>query len=208
MALVTDHHSRTISFSYEASEIIAFHVDENSSFMIQARDAVKALEKHNESLESLHLNLRIRTHMRRDTKIEPMPSLESFTCLQKLFINIDAVYNTQSLELQLPDEVSLTRFLPPNLTFLHLVEPDFPPSSQRLQKGLVGLADLKRQDPSQLSKLKQVTCDTKKVFGEHYIKNVLSEAGIDLIYKAFPRLDWSYDRISFSVLLDEYRKEF
>jgi hypothetical protein len=196
------------TFTYEASEIVAFHVDENSAFMIQARDAVQVLEKHNESLESLHLDLRIRTHMSRDTKIEPMPSLESFTALQELFINTDAVYNTQSFELQLPDEVSLTRFLPPNIASLNLVEPDLPLSSECLHKGLVGLADLKRRDPSRFSRLKQVTSDTKKIFEEHYIKNVLSEVGVDLIYKEFPRPDWSYDRIPYSVLLDEYRKGF
>ncbi|KAH6978886.1 hypothetical protein EDB82DRAFT_506557 [Fusarium venenatum] len=196
------------TFTYEASEIVAFHVDENSPFMIQACDAVKVLERYNTSLESLHLDLRIRIHMSRDTKIGPMPSLEGFTALQELFINTDAVYNTQSLELQLPDDVSLTRFLPPNIMSLHLVEPDLPSSSERLQKGLVGLADVKRLDPSRFSKLKQVTCDTKKIFEEHYIKNALSEVGIDLVYKEFPRPDWSYDRIPFSVLLDEYRKEF
>jgi hypothetical protein len=196
------------TFTYEASEIVAFHVDENSAFMIQARDAVQVLEKHNESLESLHLDLRIRTHMSRDTKIEPMPSLESFTALQELFINTDAVYNTQSFELQLPDEVSLTRFLPPNIASLNLVEPDLPLSSECLHKGLVGLADLKRRDPSRFSRLKQVTSDTKKIFEEHYIKNVLSEVGVDLTYKEFPRPDWSYDRIPYSVLLDEYRKGF
>ncbi|KPA39571.1 hypothetical protein FLAG1_07574 [Fusarium langsethiae] len=177
------------TFAYEASDIVTFHADENSPFMIQARDAVTALETHNESLESLHLDLRIRTHMSRYTKIEPMPSLESFTALQKLFINTDAVYNTQSLELQLPDDASLTRFLPPDIVFLHLVEPDLPSSSECLQKGLVGLADAKRRDPSRFPKLKQVTCDTKKIFEEHYIKNVLSGVGIDLTYKEFPRPD-------------------
>ncbi|KAL6924344.1 hypothetical protein ACHAPO_003564 [Fusarium lateritium] len=196
------------TFTYEASEIVAFHVDENSPFMIQACDAVKVLERYNASLESLHLDLRIRIHMSRDTKIGPMPSLEGFTALQELFINTDAIYNTQSLELQLPDDVSLTRFLPPNIMSLYLVEPDLPSSSERLQKGLVGLADVKRRDPSRFSKLKQVTCDTKKIFEEHYIKNVLSEVGIGLVYKEFPRPDWSYDRIPFSVLLDEYREEF
>lgn len=66
---------------------------------------------------------------------------------------------------------------------LHLVEPDIPFSSERLQKGLVGLADPKRRDPSLLSKLKQVTCDTKKIFEEQYTKNVLSEVGVALTYK-------------------------
>lgn len=83
--------------------------------MIQAHDAIKALETHNKSLESLHLDLRIRTHVSRDTKIGPKPVLKYFTALQKLFINTDAVYNTQSLESQLSDDVSLAQFPPPNI---------------------------------------------------------------------------------------------
>ncbi|CAG1991961.1 unnamed protein product [Fusarium graminearum] len=120
------------TFTYETSEIVARHIDQNSSFMIQAHDAIQALETHNKSLESLHLDLRIRTHVSRDTKIGPKPVLKYFTALQKLFINTDAVYNTQSFESQLSNDVPLTQFLPPNIVSLHLVELDIPSSSERL----------------------------------------------------------------------------
>ncbi|KAH7189150.1 uncharacterized protein B0J16DRAFT_318788 [Fusarium flagelliforme] len=182
------------TFTYEASDIVAYHVDENTSFMIQARDAIQVLEKHNKSLEKLHLDLRIRTFMCRNTKIAPMSSLETFTTLQELLINTDAVYNDQSSQLQLADEILLTRFLPPNIVSLHLVEPEFPTLPARIQRGLIGLADLKSRDSSRFPNLKQVTCDNKEMFKEYYVRNVLSEVGIDLIHKEFPRPDWSYDR--------------
>lgn len=81
------------------------------------------------------------------------------------------------------NDVPLTQFLPLNIVSLHLVELDIPSSSERLQKGLVGLVDLKRRDPSLFSKLKQVTCDTKKIFEEQYTKNVLSE--VEVVLKSF-----------------------
>ncbi|RBR11425.1 uncharacterized protein FIESC28_09039 [Fusarium coffeatum] len=193
------------TFTYEASDIVAYHVDENSSFMIQARDAIQALEKHSQRLEKLHLDLRIRTFMCRNTKIAPMPSLETFTTLQELLINTDAVYNDQSSQLQLADETLLTRFLPPNIVSLHLVEPEFPTRPARIQRGLAGLAELKRRDWGRFPNLKQVTCDNKEIFKEYYVRNVLSEVGIDLIYKEFPRPDWSYDR---GHLISQYPQKY
>ncbi|KAL9571595.1 hypothetical protein ACKAV7_004237 [Fusarium commune] len=156
-----------------------------------AHDIVRHLEKHRASLESLHLDLRIRAFMSRDTKIDPMPHLETFTALQELFLNSDAVYNTQSLEF--PDEKSLTSFLPPSIMSLTLVEPDFPQPPERLQKGLSGLANLRREQ-SRFPRLKRVTCDVKKIFDESHTKDLLSQVGIGLEYKEFPRSDWAYNR--------------
>ncbi|KAF5693898.1 hypothetical protein FDENT_1590 [Fusarium denticulatum] len=164
------------AFTYEATE---------------ASDVVRHLEKHCTSLESLHLDLRIRAFMSRDTKIDPMPHLETFTALQDLFLNSDAVYNTQSLEF--PDEKSLTSFLPPSILSLTLVEPDFPPPPERLQKGLSGLANLRREQ-GRFPRLKRVTCDVKKIFDESHTEDLLSQVGIGLKYREFPRSDWAYNR--------------
>ncbi|EXK42999.1 hypothetical protein FOXG_01458 [Fusarium oxysporum f. sp. lycopersici 4287] len=179
------------AFTYEATGVTSLHIDQLYNWQVQASDVVRHLEKHRKSLESLHLDLRIRAFMSRDTKIDPMPHLETFTALQELFLNSDAVYSTQSLEI--PDEKSLTSFLPPSITSLTLVEPDFPPPPERLQKGLSGLANLRREQ-SRFPRLKRVTCDVKKIFDESHTKDLLSQVGIGLGYKEFPRSDWAYNR--------------
>ncbi|KAF5585184.1 hypothetical protein FPANT_7574 [Fusarium pseudoanthophilum] len=178
-------------FTYEATDVTSLHIDELYNWQVQASDVVRHLEKHCTTLESLHLDLRIRAFMSRDTKIDPMPHLETFTALQELFLNSDAVYNTQSLEF--PDEKSLTSFLPPSIVSLTLVEPDFPSPPERLQKGLSGLANLRREQ-GRFPRLKQVTCDVKKIFDESHTEDLLLEVGIGLEYKEFPRSDWAYNR--------------
>jgi hypothetical protein len=156
------------AFTYEATGVTSLHIDQLYNWQVQASDVVRHLEK-----------------------IDPMPHLETFTALQELFLNSDAVYSTQSLEI--PDEKSLTSFLPPSITSLTLVEPDFPPPPERLQKGLSGLANLRREQ-SRFPRLKRVTCDVKKIFDESHTKDLLSQVGIGLGYKEFPRSDWAYNR--------------
>ncbi|KAF4455234.1 hypothetical protein F53441_2384 [Fusarium austroafricanum] len=181
------------AFTYEASEVISLHVDQKFPYMVQSSDGVRHLEKHSTSLESLHIDLRIRTYMSRDTKIYSMPNLGSFTALQELLLNSDAVYNTQSLELS--DQDSLASFLPPNITSLTLDLGNLT-SLHLLNAYGGGLADLKKREPGRFPGLGKVICDTENMFDKSHghPKDVLSQAGISLEYKEFPRSDWIYDR--------------
>ncbi|KAF4336170.1 hypothetical protein FBEOM_9972 [Fusarium beomiforme] len=179
------------AFTYEAVDVISLHIDLLHNSQIQASDVVRHLKKHSASLQSLHLDLRIRVYSSQDTTIDPMPRLRNFVALQELILNSGSVYNTQSLEF--PDEKSLTSFLPPNITSLTLVEPGFPMAPERLQKGLLGLVDFRREQ-GQFSRLKRVICDIGGIFEEAHTQDLLAQVGIELEYKQFPRSDWTYDR--------------
>jgi hypothetical protein len=181
------------AFTYEATLATSSHTDQLHRWQVQASHIVSHLEKHRASLELLHLDLRIRGFMSRDTKTDPMPHLENFAALQELFLNSNSVHSTQNLEF--PDEKSLTSFLPPNITSLTLVEPDFPPPPERLQKWLLGLANIRREQ-SRFPRLKRVACDAKNIFEESHTKDLLSQVGTGLQYKKFPKPDWAYDRLS------------
>ncbi|KAL4810801.1 hypothetical protein BDV18DRAFT_155414 [Aspergillus unguis] len=183
------------SFTYEAAyrhvdrpptivgEFMSF-VDDGSrwdcSDHFQLRNAVGYLERHCETLESVHIDLRRRGG---EPAVLGTFSFREFVVLKNLVLNLDEFHSrffkhNPGLEHQL-----LTRILPPNIISFCLIGrigKDVP----RLEKGLIGLADAvgKGQFPA----LKVVKWDSKDRLDANTVDAVLRpmfvKAAVEFVY--------------------------
>ncbi|RSL50593.1 hypothetical protein CEP54_011847 [Fusarium duplospermum] len=160
--------------------------------IVQPSDVVAQLSKLHGTLKSLHLDFRSKLILPRDIRTD-FPCLEAFTVLESLFLTNNVIYHDSNLEL--PDEDSLVDILPPSIVSLTLAKTGWPTPTQRLMRGLLGLAEYKRRNPERFRKLKFVRSDIKQVCSDSSVKEAFGKAGIDLVYGEFPRKDWSYNDI-------------
>ncbi|RSL38945.1 hypothetical protein CEP53_014444 [Fusarium sp. AF-6] len=160
--------------------------------VVQRSDVVAPLSKFRGTLRSLHLDFRSKLISPRDIRTD-FPCLEGFAALESLFLTNNVVYRDNNLEL--PDEDSLVDILPPSIVSLTLAKTGWPTPTQRLMRGLLGLAECKRCNPERFRKLKFVRSDIKQVRSDSSVKEAFREAGIDLVYGEFPRKGRSYNDI-------------
>ncbi|KAI8663525.1 hypothetical protein NCS57_00953800 [Fusarium keratoplasticum] len=178
------------TFSYQTTFIWS-SVDQSVAKMLQPRTAVELLTDVCSSLRSLHLDMRFRVAFDRDTQVEPMPSLKQFIVLEELFLTTNSVYNGSSP--MVSDEEFLVHLLPQSIQSVTFVDPEFPPPSERLRRGFLGLADARR-DNGLFPNLKDLRCDSRQVCDDGEIKHSFSQVGVDFKYQEFPTLSWSYSR--------------
>ncbi|KAJ0424966.1 hypothetical protein BJY00DRAFT_298899 [Aspergillus carlsbadensis] len=112
-------------------------------------DAARYLQRHRGTLESVHLDLRMREPARGSPEQSSASSFQSFTKLKHLFLNMDE-FHTGCMARDVKDDAQLfVTLLPQTLNSLHLsgrIAEDLP----RLQESLLGLAEsiLEMQFPS------------------------------------------------------------
>ncbi|KAI8716491.1 hypothetical protein NCS52_00943200 [Fusarium sp. LHS14.1] len=197
------------TFSYQT----AFNwssVDQSVAKVLQPRTAVELLTNVCSSLQSLHLDMRFRVAFDRDSQVEPMPSLKQFMRLEELFLTTNSLYNGSSS--MVSDQEFLVNLLPQSIKSVTFVDPEFPPPPERLRKGLLGLADARRDD-GLFPKLQELRCDSRQVCDDGAIKHFFSQVGVDFKYQEFPTLDWSYSRsplpaVSPRLAFEAYLEEF
>lgn len=202
--------SSTLStFSYQTTFIWS-SVDQSVTKMLQPRTAVELLTDACSSLRSLHLDMRFRVAFDRDSQVEPIPSLKEFIVLEELFLTTNSVYNGSSS--MVSDEGFLVHLLPQSIKSVAFVDPEFPPPSERLRRGFLGLADARR-DNRLFPNLTDIRCDSGQVCDDGEIKHFFSQVGVDFKYQEFPTQSWSYSRDplpaeSPRLALEVYRREF
>ncbi|KAI8714227.1 F-box domain-containing protein [Fusarium sp. LHS14.1] len=172
------------SFAYETSGVRRSDIR-----VVQPFNAVAQLSKFHGTLKSLRLDLRFMTLGFYRVRMDTLPSLEYFTALETLFLTTNTIYHGR--EPELVDEHSLVNILPPNIVSLTLAKTTLR-MTQRLRRGLLGLAEYRQRIPERVCQLKLVQCDTEEVCFDSHVKEALGEVGIDLEYEEFPRQDFSY----------------
>ncbi|EEU43674.1 uncharacterized protein NECHADRAFT_82689 [Fusarium vanettenii 77-13-4] len=197
------------TFSYQTAFIWS-SVDQSVAKVLQPRTAVELLTNVCSSLQSLHLDMRFRVAFDRDSQVEPMPSLKQFIRLEELFLTTNSVYNGSSSTVS--DQEFLVHLLPQSIKSVTFVDPEFPPPPERLRKGLLGLADARRND-GLFPNLKELRCDSRQVYDDGAIKNSFYQVGVNFKHQEFPTLDWSYSRYplpaqSPRLALEAYLEEF
>ncbi|KAJ4211898.1 hypothetical protein NW759_012185 [Fusarium solani] len=178
------------TFSYQTTFFWS-SVDQSVAKMLQPRTAVKLLTNVCSSLRSLHLDMRFRVAFDRDSQVEPMPSLKQFIVLEQLFLTTNSVYNGSSSTVS--DEEFLVHLLPQSIKSVTFVDPEFPPPPERLRRGLLYLADARR-DNGLFPNLTELRCDSRQVCEDGAIKHFFSQVGVDFKYQEFPTRSWSYSR--------------
>jgi hypothetical protein len=150
-------------------------------------DAVRHLRSyHCNTLESVHLDLR----MRGFTPCSPAPwsafSFQDFTRLQHLFLTLDEFHTVYMDPHPIPKQ-GLTSLLPSSLTSLYFagqITPELP----RIEQNLHGLAEAVSSG-DQLPNLKVMRWDETDILSEKFLVDtmpILSAAGVDFIYTAWP----------------------
>ncbi|KAH7015254.1 hypothetical protein EDB80DRAFT_889490 [Ilyonectria destructans] len=115
-----------------------------------------------------------------------MAHFKVFAKLETLFLTTRSFYNMNSASL---DDQSLVSLLPPSITSLTLVDHE-PTPPERLQEGLLGLANAKI---SLFKQLKQIRCDSKEACDDH-VRDTFERVGVDFSYQEFSRTSWSHAR--------------
>ncbi|KAF4459322.1 hypothetical protein FALBO_13924 [Fusarium albosuccineum] len=126
----------------------------------QPSDAVRCLAPHKKTLKSLHLDLSGQGRV--IARLEDGLDLKDFVALEHLFIGSEAIYSLNE-----PDEddashyEALIRLLPASIKSLSIQNNHEQMEEGPLEKGLLGLAELKQMRPMQFPKLRWVQCELK-----------------------------------------------
>ena len=152
------------TFAYEAAEYIPLWGFWESdtlppNYHFRPSDAVRHLESHQTTLRSLHLDLGKQDH--RAGIVKPGLNLKDFTVLETLFLYSAEMFDPNASELErLSDSHRLVEFVPASIVSLSVhVHPNC--DCKRLEKSLLGLADLKQRDPTQFPNLRWVRSNIK-----------------------------------------------
>ncbi|KAL2869082.1 uncharacterized protein BJX67DRAFT_379561 [Aspergillus lucknowensis] len=147
-------------------------------------DAVKHLQRHSNTLQSVHLDLR----MRGFTECTPEPwgacSFEQFTTLEHLLLTLDEFHPVYMNSRPSPDQ-GFSKLLPPSITSLSLVgqitEEDIP----RIEESLSGLAEAVSR--AELPILEAVRWDKYQTLSANFpVHSIFAAAGVDFSYSGFP----------------------
>ncbi|KAL7912445.1 hypothetical protein GGI35DRAFT_491048 [Trichoderma velutinum] len=175
------------TFSYEAAYSDSWKESLNGRYHFQSFHAIDALDRHRETLELLHLDLRGWDSLlaTRGTYIPPFPSLKKFTSLQRLFLRVDAIFVNRpetSSDYQL-----LINILPRSIVSLN-IGGYFGETLPHLANALLGLAAVvahKHHEERQFPHLRKIQCDFTLMVDEWGISKVFSAAGIRFLYGDF-----------------------
>lgn len=94
----------------------------------------------------------------------------------------------------MPSDQALVDIFPSSLTRLSLVTPRGK-IDEKVKSALFRLAHYLEYNKVQLPNLECIQCDSKEICegDDGAIANVFRQVGVDLVYKDFPRFDWSYE---------------
>ncbi|ROW05928.1 hypothetical protein VPNG_08026 [Cytospora leucostoma] len=192
--LISSCSSGLRSFTFEA----AYPYDTKWQFDLEhfhPSDAIACLEAHQETLESLHLDLRARgrntpfTHDA-DTdggRIHPAKGIQNFTALKQLLINSSSICgSSRTPDLKLAADTTrqpLAGFLPPDIITLDIVGHLGPRDSPNLEQGLVDLVKCVRG--GQFRGLRRIRCDSGQGLGEEFA-SLFDEVSVDFSCQEWP----------------------
>ncbi|CEL05140.1 hypothetical protein ASPCAL06260 [Aspergillus calidoustus] len=186
------------SFTYESAvyQYSTYRSEEN----FRLHHAVEYLHHSRETLESVHLDLRLRGRPRPGTH-EPataIPSFRNFPAMKKLLVNLQ-----EFKTLPLADVKILPEFLPPNIGFLQLPgeidECHVDRPREREIPVLSGLAEAIAQGG--FPKLKEIQCDD--FLGPpdvEVITSRLAAVGVAVGYRTWPSTTFTLDDTKWSDL--------
>ncbi|CAM1504774.1 Fc.00g023650.m01.CDS01 [Cosmosporella sp. VM-42] len=153
--------------------------------------AVKSLGIHQNTLRSLHLDLGAQDY--RAGVIPPELTFKGFKVLQNLFLHSPEMFDPHAPELEhLSDSRRLAKLIPTSLISLSVhVHPNC--DSKRLENGLIGLADLKKYDPTEFPNLRWVSSNVKSkpnmLSGKFSAVNVDFDGDVWKVSRVKPYLD-------------------
>ena len=167
----------------------------------QPSDAVTHLGAHEDTLKSLHLDLRARGRRKPHSKehktdgghIHPISSLERFTALEHLLINSSSICGsseTSDMEIAAGRRQPLVAILPPNIIALDIVGYLGVKDSPHLVQGLIGLAESLSR--GQFERLKQVRCDSSQEIDEH-VASLFGAHGVNFSQQEWPLSESTVD---------------
>ncbi|KAL4745980.1 hypothetical protein BDW72DRAFT_210849 [Aspergillus terricola var. indicus] len=174
------------SFTYEAG-IRAFDGrDEpwDGTDHFQLINAVDCLERHCETLESLHLDLRRRGNCPDGSDPRDVFSFRKFRVLKHLFVNLDE-FHTRFWGGSLEEDLHLlVKLLPPGIESLYFagyIGNELP----RLEKSLLGLAEASLE--GEFPRLREVRwARYQELHQVHAVRTTFASAGVDFDYEDWP----------------------
>ncbi|KAL6352003.1 hypothetical protein LRP88_14815 [Fusarium phalaenopsidis] len=181
------------SFSFQASYHYLF-CHNSPVFTIDVGEIMPLLDNCRTTLKSLYLDIRYRScgYSSLLTK-GPAVRLKKYNVLEDLLLCSNSLWPTIGITEELPSDQVLVDILPSSIARLGVLylggEID-----ERLKKVLLGLAGSIKGNKAQFPNLKCIRCDARKICegDDGVISKAFKQIGIDLVYKEFPRYDWSY----------------
>jgi hypothetical protein len=168
---------------YDFSDFYPLRFVRKGNIHFRLADAVKHLRAHCNTLESVHLDLRLRGF----THCTPEPwesfSFEQFTTLKRLLLTLDEFHTVYMNPHPSPDQ-GLSKLLPPRITSLSLagqITAELP----HMEESLSGLA--KAVSRGELPDLEVVRWDEHQMLSADFpVHSLFSAAGVDFGYRTFP----------------------
>ncbi|KAM0426486.1 hypothetical protein ACHAPT_008177 [Fusarium lateritium] len=181
------------SFSLQLSSMRPYCSGE-SIFSVEVGETIGLLTKFCKTLKSLYLDIRFRCHERSIETENPVRSLKEFTVLEDLLLCTHSVCPTTGATRNLPSDQALVDILSSSITRLSLVYPGGK-TGEKVKSALLGLADHLKCNKEQFPNLTCIRCDPREICeGDNgAIGKAFRQVDVDLVYKEFPRYDWSYE---------------
>ncbi|RSL74042.1 hypothetical protein CEP51_011669 [Fusarium floridanum] len=185
------------SFSYQTSSEYSFCLN-TSYFTTDVGEIIRFLHGCRTTLKSLYLDIRHRccgpTYLKARILVS---SLKVYTVLEDLLLCFNSLWPTIRIPRELPSDQVLVDILPSSIARLSLLHRGGR-INERFKKGLLGLANSIKSNKAQFPNLRCIRCDAREICegDDGAISKAFEEVGIDLVYKEFPRYDWSYEMSS------------
>ncbi|RSM03633.1 hypothetical protein CDV31_010430 [Fusarium ambrosium] len=185
------------SFSYQASSQYLFCYDP-SPFTTDVGEIIRFLNGCRTTLKSLYLDIRHRccgpTYLKARVLVV---SLKEYTVLEDLLLCSNSLWPKSTITKEFPSEQVLVDILPSSISRLSILHPGGR-VDERFKEVLLGLADSIKGNKAQFPSLRCIRCDVREICegDDGAIKKAFEEIGINLVYKEFPRYDWSYEMTS------------
>ncbi|KAI0199251.1 hypothetical protein F4808DRAFT_433167 [Astrocystis sublimbata] len=151
-------------------ETFVYDVVSYDGCWVEPSTIIEYLSRHQETLTTVRLDVRIGRIMGGQLFHAPMPSLGIFPVLQDVSLNLLFIYNNDMDESQ--DDGVLCRLLPPSIVSLRLYDTMGIPRHASLAKALLRLAGAILQ--GQFSRLKRVTCYSRELGDYGTVQRFLS----------------------------------
>ncbi|KAL2808290.1 hypothetical protein BJX63DRAFT_436276 [Aspergillus granulosus] len=169
---------------YDFSDFYPLRLVRKGNIHFRLADAVKHLRSHCNTLESVHLDLR----MRGFTHCTPEPwdafGFEQFTTLKHLLLLTLDEFHTAYMNPHPSPDQGLSKLLPPSITSLSLagqITEELP----RMEESLSGLAEAVSR--GELPILEVVRWDEHQMLSANFpVRTMFSAAGVDFSYSTFP----------------------
>ncbi|KAH7253179.1 hypothetical protein B0J15DRAFT_549905 [Fusarium solani] len=181
------------SFSWQTSSTRVFCY-ECGIFDVEVSEIIALLHKTRRTLNSLYLDIRFPYHQYPIKTEKPVGSLKQFTVLEHLLLCTHSVCPTTGPTRDMPSDQALVDILPSSLARLSLVTPRGK-IDVKVKSALFELAHYLEHNKVQLPNLKCIRCDSKEIFegDDGAIASAFRQVDVNIVYKEFPRFDWSYE---------------